>query len=62
MPRTGPRRPQTAFRMTEAAAWEIDKLARAEGIVKSDGDPNRSAMIRLLLAFAVRNWRKGWRP
>lgn len=62
MPRTGPRRPQVAFRLAEPVADYVDQLALAEGLVKGDGQPNRSAMLRLLLAFAVEHWRPGWRP
>ncbi len=48
------------------ASWQavnvIEQLARDEGIVDEDGEPNRSEMIRILLAYALRNWKKGWRP
>lgn len=48
------------------ASWSavdvIEQLARDEGIVDEDCEPNRSEMIRILLAFALRHWKKGWRP
>jgi hypothetical protein len=50
------------FRASWAAIDTIETLARDEGIVDEDGEPNRSEMIRILLAFALRHWRQGWRP
>jgi hypothetical protein len=50
------------FRATYAAVNTIDQMARDEGIVDEDGAPNRSEMIRLLLTYALRHWKKGWRP
>lgn len=48
------------------ASWNavavIEQLARDEGVVDDGGEPNRSEMIRILLAYAVRNWKRGWRP
>ena len=40
----------------------IEQLARDEGVVDEGGEPNRSEMIRILLAYALRHWKKGWRP
>lgn len=50
------------FRASWGAGDAIDQLARDERVVDTDGEPNRSEMIRFLLAFALRHWRKGWRP
>lgn len=46
MPRPGPRRPIVAVRLSEAGIQQVDALAEAEGV-------NRSEMIRLLLTEAV---------
>lgn len=62
MPRPGPRRPHTALRLSvEGHAW-VDQRAREEGFVKGNGDPNRSELIRLALAYAQRHMPRGWRP
>lgn len=53
---------QVVFRLARSAIEYIDRLAVEEGVVLRDGKPNRSEMIRLLLAFALRNWKRGWRP
>ncbi|WP_328344839.1 hypothetical protein [Micromonospora sp. NBC_00421] len=50
------------FLASWAAVDAIEQRARDEGIVDEDGEPNRSEMIRMLLAYALRNWQKGWRP
>lgn len=50
------------FLASWAAVDAIEQLARDEGIVDEDGEPNRSEMIRILLAYAVRHRPKGWRP
>jgi hypothetical protein len=41
-------------RVSEVGVREIDKVADREGLVRSE-------VIRLLLAFAVRQMPKGWR-
>lgn len=53
MPRPGPRRPSFTLRLSEEGRAEIDRLAVTEGLVKADGQPNTSAMVRRLLAEAV---------
>jgi hypothetical protein len=40
----------------------IDQRAIDEGLIKPNGHPNRSEMIRLMLAYAQRHMPKGWRP
>lgn len=50
------------FRASWQAVDIIEHLARDEGVVDEGGEPNRSEMIRILLAYALRNWKKGWRP
>jgi hypothetical protein len=62
MPRAGPRRPLAFFRLSQNGLDYIDQLATEEGMTKPDGTPNRSEMIRNLLAYAVRKRPKGWRP
>ncbi|MFY1686473.1 hypothetical protein [Plantactinospora sp. WMMB782] len=49
-------------RMSWTAVGVIDDLARTEDVREADGRPNRSEMIRILLAFALRHWKRGWRP
>lgn len=51
MPRSGPRRPLVAVRLSAEGIAYIDKLAKSEGV-------NRSEMIRILLAEAVARRRK----
>jgi metal-responsive CopG/Arc/MetJ family transcriptional regulator len=46
MPRPGPRRPLVAVRLSEQGIAEVDRLAQAQGV-------NRSEMIRRLLAEAL---------
>lgn len=50
------------FRASWRAVDVIEQLARDEGVVDEGGEPNRSEMIRILLAYALRNWKRGWRP
>lgn len=50
------------FLISWAAVDAIEQLARDEGVVDEDGEPNRSEMIRILLAYALRHWKRGWRP
>lgn len=58
MPRTGPRRPQLAIRLSAEAITALDQLAVDEGKLKPNGDPNRSEMARLLLAHGWRTWKQ----
>lgn len=62
VPPAKPVRWLVAFRMARAAVEYVDNLATQEGIVDASGPPNRSEMLRILLSFAVRNWKRGWRP
>lgn len=62
MPRTGPRRPIVAIRLAEAGIRHIDQRALDEGLTIRDGEPNRSEMARLMLAYASAHMPKGWRP
>ncbi|WP_341719962.1 hypothetical protein QQG74_09750 [Micromonospora sp. FIMYZ51] len=47
-------------------AWtavdRIEQTARDEDVVDRDGKPNRSEMMRIMLAYADRHRPKGWRP
>lgn len=62
MPRPGPRRPNTTLRLSaEGTAW-LDQRAVEEGLTKGSGEPNRSELIRIALAYAQRHMPKGWRP
>jgi hypothetical protein len=62
MPRPGPRRPLVAFRMGDEDRAAIDQRARDEGLVKADGEPNRSEMLRRLFAYAIAKMPTGWKP
>ncbi len=55
MPRTGPRQPLVALKLSEARRDHIDALAAQRGV-------NRSEMIRTMLAYAVQKMPKGWKP
>jgi hypothetical protein len=46
---------------TDGTEW-VDHRAVDEGLVKGDGEPNRSEMIRIALAYAAQHMPKGWRP
>lgn len=50
------------FRASWRSVDVIEQLARDEGVVDEGGEPNRSEMVRILLAYALRHWKKGWRP
>ena len=52
-PRNGPRRPQVAIRLSESGIQHLDSLATEAGLVKGDGSPNRSEVIRRILALAM---------
>ena len=62
MPRPGPPRKLVAVKLTEGSRDWIDARALAEGLVKADGKPHRSEMIRRMLAYAERHMPKGWQP
>lgn len=56
-----PRRPVN-FRATWEAVDRLDQRAVDEGLLTADGDPNRSELIRIMLAYAYQHMPKGWRP
>lgn len=62
MPRTGPRRPMVAIKLSQHGIDHIDARARDEAPLKGNGDPNRSEMIRRMLAYAAQHMPKGWQP
>lgn len=62
MPRPGPRRPVTALRLSVEGLAHIDRRALDEGLTIREGEPNRSEMIRLMLAYASAHMPRGWRP
>lgn len=62
MPRTGPRRPLVAIKLSQDGIDHIDDRARAEVPLKGNGQPNRSEMIRRMLAYAAAHMPKGWQP
>lgn len=62
MPRSGPRRPTFTFRISAAGIAWLDQRALDEGLAIRGGEPNRSEMLRLALAYASVHMPKGWRP
>lgn len=62
MPRPGPRRPLVAIRLSEQGIAHIDQRAREECPPIRGGEPNRSEMIRRMLAYAAAHMPKGWTP
>lgn len=62
MARTGERREIVAHRLSaEGRAW-LDQRALEEDLTIRGGEPNRSEMIRIALAYAAKHMPKGWRP
>lgn len=62
MPRPGPRRPLVAIRLSEQGIKHIDQRAREECPLIRGDEPNRSEMIRRMLAYASTHMPKGWTP
>jgi hypothetical protein len=62
MPRPGPRRPLVASKLSQSGIDHIDARAREEVPLRGNGQPNRSEMIRRMLAYAAANMPKGWTP
>lgn len=60
MPRTGPRRPATAIRLGTEVLDKVDNRATKEGLVKGNGDPNRSELIRRMIDFSLTEMPEGW--
>lgn len=50
------------FRASWAAVERLDQRAVEEGLVDDGGEPNRSELIRILLAYALSKMPRGWRP
>lgn len=62
MPRPGPLRPIVAIRLSNEGTTHIDKRAIDRGLIRGNGKPNRSEMIRIMLAYASSHMPKGWKP
>ncbi|MFC9514611.1 hypothetical protein ACFTSD_02665 [Nocardiaceae bacterium NPDC056970] len=62
MERHAKKRPQVAIRLTEAQIDDLDWLAGKEGLHMKNGDPNRSELVRIMLAYAREYMPNGWRP
>jgi len=58
----GPPRTQVGVLFTEKQVAMLDRRAVDEGLVASTGRPNRSELVRIMLAFAHANMPDGWRP
>jgi hypothetical protein len=61
MPRQGPRRRAVQTKLTDAEIAALDLRALAEGLTIRGGEPNRSELIRIMLAYAS-DMPFGWRP
>jgi hypothetical protein len=48
--------------MPTALVEIIEDLARREKVIDEGGEPNRSRMIRILVARGLTTWMPGWRP
>lgn len=62
MPRTGPRRVLVATKLHGDEIAAVDQRALDEGLTIRDGEPNRSEMLRRMVAYAMRHMPKGWTP
>lgn len=62
MPWPGPRRPIVSIRLSVDGRDWIDQRALSEGLTSRNGEPQRSEMIRIMLAYASANMPRGWRP
>ncbi len=62
MARPGPRRPMVGIKLSEQDIDHIDARAREEIPLKGNGQPNRSEMIRRMLAYASAHMPTGWKP
>jgi hypothetical protein len=49
-------------RLTADLIDELDWQANAEGLVMASGEPNRSDLIRLMIAYSREHMPDGWRP
>ncbi|MFI2560546.1 hypothetical protein [Nocardia farcinica] len=62
MPRQGPRRTMIGVRLTDKQIEQLDWRANSEGLVTKAGEPNRSELIRIMIAYAEQNMPADWRP
>jgi hypothetical protein len=63
MPRSGPRRPLVALRLSEQGIEQIDRRALVEGLtIRNGAAPNRSKTIRRLVAYGLAHMPEGWEP
>lgn len=61
-PRSGPRRPLFAIKMSQSGIDWIRQRAVDEGLTKTNGGGNASEMARIMLAYAAAKMPAGWRP
>lgn len=62
MPRPGPRRTLVAAKLSDEEISWLDDQALREGFTIRGGEPNRSQMLRLAIAYARGHMPYGWRP
>jgi hypothetical protein len=62
MPRPGPRRPIVALRLDAEGIAYLDERANSEELRTEKGEPNRSELVRIMIAYARENMPPGWRP
>lgn len=62
MAKPGSVRPVIALRLSEALGEALDARAASAGLVRSSGEPNRSAMIRRMVQYALAHMPPDWAP
>jgi metal-responsive CopG/Arc/MetJ family transcriptional regulator len=62
MPRPGPVRPKVTIRLDEEIVDLLNQRATDEELPTKAGEPNRSELIRLLIAHGLEHMPAGWRP
>lgn len=62
MPRKGPAKRVVAVRLSDPGIDWLDTEARRRGILRENGLPSRSAMMRLCFQYAAKHMPKGWKP
>jgi len=62
MPRANENRTMTGVRLRPDELQWLAERAVAENLPKHAGEPNRSEMIRLAIAYARQHMPWGWRP
>lgn len=62
MPRPNLGRRPVQVRLTPEEIDSLDWRANEERLVTNAGDPNRSDLVRVLIAYGLASMPPGWRP